>query len=103
MTLRLRADSGKIPVTRAGRERRLSCGDIDTVKVSGEGADRPRLEGLSVRVSGTTGQESSLQAQEAELRATAAGTVARVFRDRACGLREDRPGLEKMLAAAAGR
>jgi predicted site-specific integrase-resolvase len=35
------------------------------------------------------------------LRATGTGTVARVFRDRASGLREDRPGLEKMLAAAA--
>ncbi len=35
------------------------------------------------------------------MRATGTGTVARVFRDRASGLREDRPGLEKMLAAAA--
>jgi predicted site-specific integrase-resolvase len=50
---------------------------------------------------GTTGQESSLDAQEAELRATATGTVVRVFWDRASGLREDRPGLEKLLAAAA--
>ena len=54
-----------------------------------------------MRVSGTTGQESSLDAQEAELRATATGTVARVFRDRASGLREDRPGLERLLAAVA--
>ena len=37
------------------------------------------------------------------MRATATGTVARVFRDRASGLREDRPGLEKMLSAAADR
>jgi predicted site-specific integrase-resolvase len=60
----------------------------------GEGAERPRLEGLYARVSGTTGQESSLEAQEAELRATATGTVARVFRDRASGL-------GKLLSAAA--
>jgi predicted site-specific integrase-resolvase len=33
--------------------------------------------------------------------ATATGTVVRVFRDRASGLREGRPGLEKLLAAAA--
>ena len=37
------------------------------------------------------------------MRATATGTVARVFRDRASGLREDRPGLEKLLSAAAER
>lgn len=67
----------------------------------GESAGRLRLESLYVRVSGTTGQESSLDAQEAELRATATGTVARVFRDWASGLREDGPGLEKLLAAAA--
>jgi hypothetical protein len=38
-----------------------------------------RLEGLFVRVSGGTGQESSLATQEAELRARSAGEVARVF------------------------
>jgi excisionase family DNA binding protein len=102
VTLRLWADRGKIPVTWVGRERRFSSDDIDAMKVPGGGcADRPRLEGPYVRVSGTTGQESSLDAQEAELSATATGTVARVFRDRASGLREDRPGLEKMLLAAA--
>jgi predicted site-specific integrase-resolvase len=102
VTLRLRADSGRIPVTWAGRERRFSSDDVEAVKVPGESVDRVRMEGLYVRVSGTTGQESSLDAQEAGLRGTAAGTVARVFRDRASGLREDRPGLEKLLAAAAG-
>jgi predicted site-specific integrase-resolvase len=102
VTLRLWADGGKIPVTWVGRERRFSSGDIDAMKApGGQSVGRPRLEGLYVRVSGTAGQESSLEAQEAELRATAAGTVARVFRDRASGLREDRPGLEKLLAAAA--
>ena len=35
------------------------------------------------------------------LRATATGTVVRVFRDRASGLREGRLGLEKLLAATA--
>ncbi len=98
VTLRLWADSGKIPVTWVGRERRFSSDDIDAMKVPGGGcAERPRLEGLYVRVSGTAGQESSLDSQEAELRATATGTVVRVFRDRASGLREDRPSLEKML------
>jgi putative resolvase len=60
VTLRLRADGGKIPVTWVGRERRFSSGDIDAMKVpGGKGTDRPRLEGLCVRVSGTTGQDTS--------------------------------------------
>lgn len=67
----------------------------------GESAGRQRLEGLYVRVSGTAGQESSPDAREAELRATVTGTVTRVFRDRASGLREDRPDLEKLLSATA--
>jgi predicted site-specific integrase-resolvase len=89
-------------VTWVGRERRFAATDLDAFKaVSGGRPARERLEGLYVRVSGTSGQESSLDAQEAELRATAAGPVVKVFRDRASGLREDRPGLEKMLAAVA--
>ncbi len=101
VTLRSWADSGKIPVTWVGRERRFSSDDVEAMKISSESVGKARMEGLYVRVSGTTGQESSLDAQEAELRATATGTVARVFRDRASGLREDRPGLEKLLAAVA--
>jgi len=53
-----------------------------------------------VRVSGTTGQESSLAAQEEELRASSTGEVVGVFRDRASGLREHRPGLDRVLAMA---
>jgi predicted site-specific integrase-resolvase len=51
-------------------------------------------------VSGSTGQESSLAAQEEELRSTATGEVVQVFRDRASGLREHRPGLDRLLSAA---
>ena len=53
-----------------------------------------------MRVPGTTGQESSRAAQEAELRATSTGEVVGVFRDRASGLREHRPGLDRVLAMA---
>jgi hypothetical protein len=38
-----------------------------------------------MRVSGATGQESSLAAQEAQLRASSAGEVAGVFGDWASG------------------
>jgi putative resolvase len=101
VTLRLWADAGKIPVTWVGRERRFASADVEAMKVAAGGGERVRLEGLYVRVSGSAGQESSLAAQEAELRATSAGRVAGVFRDRSSGLREDRPGLARLLAAVA--
>ncbi|WP_218877945.1 recombinase family protein [Streptomyces sp. TLI_55] len=100
MTLRLRADSGKIPVTWVGRERRFSSIDVEAMTVS-TGSECVRLEGLYVRVSGSSGQESSLGAQEMELRATSTGEIVKVFRDRASGLREDRPGLNRLLRAVA--
>ncbi len=40
-------------------------------------------------------------AQEAELRATAAAEVVGVFKDKASGLRENRPGLARVLKGAA--
>lgn len=100
MKLRLWADSGKIPVTWVGRERRFSSVDVEAMKVT-SGGDRLRLEGLYVRVSGSSGQDSSLGAQGKELRATSTGPVVNVFGDRASGLREDRPGLIRLLAAVA--
>jgi excisionase family DNA binding protein len=101
VTLRLWADSGKISVTWVGRERRFSSVDVESMKVTAGGGDRIRLEGLYVRVSGSAGQESSLEAQESELRATATGDVVKVFKDRGSGLREDRPGLNQLLQAVA--
>jgi putative resolvase len=100
VTLRLWADAGKIPVTWVGRERRFSSIDVEAVKVS-TGGERFRLEGLCVRVCGSSGRESSLEAQENELWATSTGEVVEVFRDRASGLREDRPGLNRLLRAVA--
>ena len=40
-------------------------------------------------------------AQEEELRATASAEVVAVFKDKASGLRENRPGLSRLLKAAA--
>ncbi|QHC23134.1 IS607 family transposase [Streptomyces sp. GS7] len=100
VTLRLWADSGKIPVTWVGRERRFSSVDVEAMKVAGS-LERVRLEGLYVRVSGSSGQESSLAAQEEELRSTSTGKVVKVFRDRSSGLREDRPGLNRLLQVIA--
>lgn len=62
------------------------------------GIDRPRLELLYVRVCGSTGQETSLTAQEEELRTTATGEVVKVVKDRGSGLKENRPGLSRVLA-----
>ena len=56
---------------------------------------------MYVRVSGSSGQESSLAAQEEELRVTSRGEVVKVVKDRGCGLRENRPGLNRVLAMVA--
>ncbi len=99
VTLRRWADEGRVPVVRPGRERRFRSEDLD--RFLGQAPkDMPRREALYVRVSGTTGQESSLAAQEEELRASSTGEVVGVFRDRASGLREHRPGLDRVLALA---
>ncbi|WP_371825986.1 recombinase family protein [Nonomuraea turcica] len=45
-----------------------------------------------MRVSGTAGQESSLAAQEDELRRTSRTGIVKVYKDRASGLRENRNG-----------
>ena len=99
VTLRRWADEGRVPVVRPGRERRFRTEELERFLGLAPRAV-PRREALYVRVSGTTGQESSLAAQEAELRATSTGEVVRVFRDRASGLREHRPGLDRVLAMA---
>ena len=99
-TLRLWADAGKVPSVRVGKERRFEQADLDAL-LGRVAPVRERREALYVRVSGATGQESSLQAQEQELRATASGAVVGVYRDRASGLRERRPGLDRLLVAAA--
>ncbi|MGY0064261.1 IS607 family transposase [Streptomyces sp. LZ34] len=98
-TLRLWANEGKVAVVWVGRERRFSIEALDAL--TGSAVSAQRREALYVRVSGTSGQESSLAAQEAELRASASGTVVAVFRDRASGLRESRPGLDRLLKRAA--
>ncbi|MFF4690076.1 IS607 family transposase [Streptomyces sp. NPDC001307] len=99
MTLRQWAIDGKIPFTWVGRERRFSSLDVENMKCGSDTSiPRPRLELLYVRVSGSSGQESSLEAQEAELRVTSTGEIVKVVRDRGSGLKGNRPGLNRVLA-----
>lgn len=100
VTLRQWSGGDRIAVTWVGRERRFDSAVLDAFAGRAE-AKRPRREMLYVRVSGTTGQEASLVAQEAKLRATAAAEVVVVFKDKACGLWENRPGPARLLKAAA--
>jgi predicted site-specific integrase-resolvase len=53
-----------------------------------------------VRVSGTAGQETSLEAQEAELRARYGARLVGIYRDRGSGLNDRRRGLQRMLSHA---
>ncbi|MGC0417863.1 hypothetical protein [Embleya sp. AB8] len=61
-------------MTWVGRERRFSSVDVESMKVTGS-ADRVRLEAQYLRVSGSSGQESSPDAREKELRATSDGAI----------------------------
>ncbi|MFF4693755.1 IS607 family transposase [Streptomyces sp. NPDC001307] len=104
MTLRQWALDGKIPFTWVGRECRFSSVDVENLKRgSNSETSRPRLELLYVRVSGSSDQESSLEAQEAELRATSTGEIVKVVKDRGSGLKENRPGLNRVLAMVSDR
>jgi len=99
MTLRQWAIDGKIPFSWVGRERRFSAVDVENTKRGSDSAtSRPRREVLYVRVPGSSGQESSLAAREEESRATPTGEVVKVVKDRGSGLRENRPGLNRVLA-----
>ena len=98
-TLRTWANDGQIPCTRLGDERRFDTGDLDAF--SGRVPEpKPRREALYVRVSGTSGQETSLVAQEEALRASATGEIVAVFKDKGSGLNENRAGLKRLLTAA---
>ncbi|GAA1012947.1 hypothetical protein Aple_015740 [Acrocarpospora pleiomorpha] len=59
---------------------------------------RPRREVLHTRVYGSSGQESSLAAREEAWRATSTGEVVKVVQDRGGGLRENRPGVNRLSA-----
>jgi len=106
-TLRLWADQGQIPFVWVGKsqpERRFKEADLDAFAGVTAAAARERAEVAYVRVSATAGQETSLAAQEDELRRTSRTGIVKVYKDKASGLRENRPGLNKLLAdAAAGK
>jgi excisionase family DNA binding protein len=101
MTLRQWAIDGRIPFVWVGRERRFSCIGVENMKRGGPAAGRPGRGVLYVRGCGLTGPETSLQAREDGLRATASGERVVVVRDRGSGLLENRPGLNRVLRLVA--
>jgi excisionase family DNA binding protein len=109
-TIRAFARDGRIACLRVGprNERRFAESALSRFlsAASGAPATAGRTALLYVRVSGSSGQESSLAAQEADLRVACArdgAEVAGVFRDRASGLAERRRGLDRMLDLVARR
>jgi len=99
-TIRRWGDEGRFPSVRVAGQRRFLISDLDAFVAGGVPDPGHRREALYLRVSSTSGQETSLVAQEAELRTTATGDVVEVQRDTASGLRENRPGLARLLAHA---
>ncbi|MEV1246553.1 IS607 family transposase [Nonomuraea sp. NPDC050022] len=106
-TLRSWADQGQIRFVWVGKaqpERRFDEADLDAFAGVAASSVRERVEVAYVRVSGAAGQETFLAAQEDELRRTSRTGIVKVYQDRASGLRENRPGLNKLLAdAVAGK
>ena len=115
MSIRRWASSGKLPYVTINErgDRRFLVQDLYTAMGLGDngkyGADQGQPQvariGIYVRVSGSTGRNSSLKAQEEELRLEALkerpeGTVVGVFKDKASGLNQMRPGLTRMLKRA---
>jgi len=115
MSIRRWARSGKLPYVTINErgDRRFLVRDLYTamgLASNGKyGLDQNQTQvakiALYVRVSGSTGQNSSLKAQEEELRQEALkerpeGTVVGVFKDKASGLNQMRPGLTRLLKGA---
>jgi excisionase family DNA binding protein len=102
-TLRIWADEGRIPFSWVGvgkPERRFDEADLEVFAGKASAPVRDRVEVAYVRVSGSSGQEASLAAQEDELRRTSTSGITAVYKDKASGLREHRPGLDKLLGHA---
>jgi putative resolvase len=107
-TLRRWTSEGQLSCQRLGKrnERRYAEGELRRFAVTlyhqplPEPTVPPRRAVLYVRVSGSTGQETSLAAQEEELRALCAAAdveIVAITRDRASGLNERRVGLLRAL------
>lgn len=111
-TIRSWANTGRLPVTRVGprKDRRVRVSDLETLcgvpaPVPPVRAPSVRRVGLYVRVSGSSGQETSLAAQENELRSVVQtqysdNVSVTVYRDKRSGLAASRPGLNRLLVAA---
>jgi predicted site-specific integrase-resolvase len=81
-------------------ERRFTRSDLEQLLHT----DSPRRAALYLRVSGSRGQETSLENQEKELRGALQNvgiTEFKVFKDCGSGLNEKRRGLARLRAAAA--
>ena len=94
---------GRLPHTvSASGQRIYHRRDLDAYlgRAKPEAQRRPRVEAWYTRVSGTSGQVTSLETQEQELRRTSSGELFRVYRDKASGLNERRAGLPRLLKDA---
>lgn len=101
LTLRIWADQGKLPVSRVNGQRRFEEKDVVALIERPDPAPPDDRVAAYVRVSGTTGQESSYASQEQELKEHYGARLVAVYKDRASGLREHRVGLDRLLQHAA--
>lgn len=101
--VRRAANKGRLPCTMSVSGQRIfRKEDLDWYigRAKSVESKTERVEALYCRVSGTTGQESSLLSQEEALRETSSGRIYKVYKDRASGLRENRRALSRLLVDA---
>ena len=100
-TLRRWSKEGKITTHMFGRERRFYQSDLLASVGIDVGDQHPeRVEAFYVRVSGSTGQDTSIAAKKEMLEASATGPVYKVYQDKGSGLSTKRKGLHRMLTDA---
>ena len=101
ITLRRWSKEGKIKTYMFGRERRFYKSDLDAAMgIQDEEEPVSRVEAFYVRVSGSTGQETSIVAQKKMLTSSATGTVYKTYQDKGSGLSTKRKGFNRMLQDA---
>lgn len=96
-TMRKYANNGRVPYVTVGGQMRFDTTDLDFFLIG----SKPRVEAHYVRVSGSTGQETSIGAQKQMLSDAALGEVYKTYVDKGSGLNTKRPRLQQMLRDAA--
>ena len=100
MTLRRMCDEGFPHTWTKGKRPERRFDEADCLDWTGRGESEEIIEAHYIRVSGSSGQETSLASQGQVLLDAQEGELFKLYQDRASGLNENRAGLRRMIADA---